>query len=216
MTSRAQHRTFVAAALALWLLFLVQALQTPILLDDWYELRYWRDHDVRADRALAATRTTTTSTTTRGSARCCCDRRRLARDPRDRRRRSCSCALVPLVFALAFARWPRREAARPRAADVDPGDDLARDPDPRDHVLLPAVRDELPVGVHDDARAVRAVSARAGRRLGTAARRWLVPIMLVLGWIAGMCNEHTGPTAMVAMAGARAGSRGGAADCARG
>ena len=29
---------------------------------------------------------------------------------------------------------------------------------------------------------------------------WLVPVMLVLGWVAGMCNEHTGPTAMVAMA----------------
>src|SRR5262249_3122990 len=32
------------------------------------------------------------------------------------------------------------------------------------------------------------------------ARPWLVPIMLALGWIAGMCNEHTGPTAMIAMA----------------
>jgi len=28
--------------------------------------------------------------------------------------------------------------------------------------------------------------------------------MLVLGWVAGMCNEHTGPTAMVAMADRRA------------
>src|SRR4051812_21119755 len=44
MTSRAQSRTFVAAALALWLLFVIQVVQSSLLLDDWYELRYWRDH----------------------------------------------------------------------------------------------------------------------------------------------------------------------------
>ena len=70
MTSRAQSRTFVAAALALWLLFFVQAVHTPVLLDDWYQLRYWRDHEFGLDRAVAVRATTTTSTTTRGSARC--------------------------------------------------------------------------------------------------------------------------------------------------
>ena len=37
-------------------------------------------------------------------------------------------------------------------------------------------------------------------RLGIGTRAWLAPVMLVLGWVAGMCNEHTGPAAMVAMA----------------
>src|SRR5215467_5379284 len=31
-------------------------------------------------------------------------------------------------------------------------------------------------------------------------RTWLAPIMFVVGWCAGMGNEHTGPTAMLAMA----------------
>src|SRR5579883_2817773 len=44
MTARGQARAFAGAAVALWLLFFVQALAAPVLLDDWFELRYWRDH----------------------------------------------------------------------------------------------------------------------------------------------------------------------------
>ena len=46
MTLRAEHRAFIAAAIGLWLLFFVQAVNAPILLDDWFQLRYWRDHEL--------------------------------------------------------------------------------------------------------------------------------------------------------------------------
>src|SRR5688572_10608085 len=45
MTPRGEHRAFVGAAFGLWLLFFVQAVNTPVLLDDWFAIRYWRDHD---------------------------------------------------------------------------------------------------------------------------------------------------------------------------
>src|SRR6202035_2281942 len=46
MTPRAEARAFLAAAFALWLLFFVQAVNSPVLLDDWFQLRYWRDHEL--------------------------------------------------------------------------------------------------------------------------------------------------------------------------
>ena len=45
MTPRGERRTFFGAAVALASLFVVQAVNAPILLDDWFQLRYWRDHD---------------------------------------------------------------------------------------------------------------------------------------------------------------------------
>src|SRR5678816_4293542 len=48
MTSRAEHRAFIGAAFALWALFVFQAVNAPVLLDDWFQLRYWRDHDFGA------------------------------------------------------------------------------------------------------------------------------------------------------------------------
>ena len=45
MTPRRERFVFAATALALWLLFVTQALLSPILLDDWFPLRYWRDHE---------------------------------------------------------------------------------------------------------------------------------------------------------------------------
>ena len=41
-----ERSAFVAAALALWSLYFVQALWSPVLLDDWFQLRYWRDHEL--------------------------------------------------------------------------------------------------------------------------------------------------------------------------
>ena len=46
MTPRRERRAFVAAAFGLWLLFFVQAVLSPVLLDDWFQLRFWRDHEL--------------------------------------------------------------------------------------------------------------------------------------------------------------------------
>jgi Family of unknown function (DUF6056) len=42
--ARRERIAFWAALFGLWLLFFVQAWNTPVLLDDWYQLPYWRKH----------------------------------------------------------------------------------------------------------------------------------------------------------------------------
>jgi hypothetical protein len=44
MSSRGERIAFLGAVVGLALLFFVQAVHAPVLLDDWFELRYWRDH----------------------------------------------------------------------------------------------------------------------------------------------------------------------------
>src|SRR5947209_1892534 len=45
MSPRRERAVWLAAALALWLVFVVQASISPVLLDDWFQLRYWRQHE---------------------------------------------------------------------------------------------------------------------------------------------------------------------------
>ena len=199
MTSRAQSRTFVAAALALWLLFVIQVLQSSLLLDDWYELRFWRDHAfgptalwqfwrfnyfhynprigevflalIHGSRAIDVIVTPVVQL-----------------------------ALLPCVFAIAFARWPRRELRDLELLLVIqvliwlvipiPGIMYFYRPFATNYLWGFTVTLALFVPYR---LALASESAKP--------RAWLVPIMLVLGWMAGMCNEHTGPTAMVAIAG---------------
>src|SRR4051794_10237544 len=107
MTPRGEHRTFLAAAFGLWLLFFVQAVNTPVLLDDWFQLRYWRDHafgptalweyarynyynyNPRFGEVLLAT--------VDGSRAI-----HLILTP------LVQVAVLPTLFVIAFARWPRR------------------------------------------------------------------------------------------------------------
>ena len=44
MTPRRERAVFVGAVVGLWAVFVVQAVNAPVLLDDWFQLRYWRDH----------------------------------------------------------------------------------------------------------------------------------------------------------------------------
>lgn len=198
MTPRAQRRAFVGAAFGLWLLFLVQAINAPILLDDWFELRYWRDHHF----GLAALWEYA-------------HHNYLVYNPRlgevvlgivdgSPAFHLIATPLVQLavlltVFVIAFARWPR--------------------PTLRDLQLLLFIQTliwlVIPIpGIIYFYRPIATnylwaftitlalfVPYRLALANGSARRPWLVPLMLVLGWLAGMCNEHTGPTAMVAMAG---------------
>jgi Family of unknown function (DUF6056) len=197
MSAKQERGVFVGAVLALWLLFFVQALWSPVLLDDWFQLRYWRDHEFGlsalwsyghhnyfhynprlGDVFLAAID---------GSQIL-----HLIVTP------LIQVALVPLVYVIAFARWPR--------------------PTLRDLQLLLVIQIliwmVIPIpGILYFYRPFATnylwgftitlalfVPYRLAIGNDTKRRLWLVPIMLVLGWIAGMCNEHTGPTAMVAIA----------------
>jgi hypothetical protein len=199
MTPRGEHRAFIAAAFALWLLFFVQAVISPILLDDWFQLRYWRDHDFgptaiwqygrhnyfrynpRIGEVLLAI--------IHGSRAV-----HLMLTP------LVQLAVLPTLFVIAFARWPR-----PTLRDLQlllfiqtmvwlvipiPGIMYFYRPIATNYLWAFTITLALFVPYR---------LAVAGR--STKPRLWLVPIMLVLGWVAGMCNEHTGPTAMVAMAG---------------
>ncbi len=111
-------------------------------------------------------------------------------------------AVLPTTFAIAFARWPR-----PTLRDLQlllfiqvmiwlvipiPGIMYFYRPFATNYLWGFTITLALIVPY-------RLALAQAGD--GARRRWWLVPIMLALGWIAGMCNEHTGPAAMVAIAG---------------
>ncbi len=198
-TPRRERSLFVAAAFGLWLLFLVQAVLSPVLLDDWFQLRYWRDHAFGPGALWAYAHHNYFHYNPRIGETF------LAIIDGSRAIHLVATPLVQLaalvtVFAIAFGRWPRRTLR-----DLQlllfiqtmiwlvipiPGIMYFYRPYATNYVWGFAVTLALFVPYR------LALAERT-----TASRPWLVPIMLVLGWIAGMCNEHTGPTAMVAMVG---------------
>src|SRR5262249_38979752 len=109
-------------------------------------------------------------------------------------------ALVPLAFALAFGRWPK--------------------PTLRDLGVLGAIQLMIwlitpipgivyfyrPFATNYLWSFTTMIGLFVPYRLELArpergpARPYLAPLMLGLGWLAGMGNEHTGPSAMLAMA----------------
>jgi hypothetical protein len=199
MTLRGEQRAFIAAALGLWLLFFVQAVLSPVLLDDWFQLRYWRDHELgptaiwhygrhnyfhynpRLGEVLLAI--------VHGSRAV-----HLILTP------LVQLAVLPTLFVIAFARWPRLTLRdlqlllfiQTMVWLVIPIPGIM-------YFYRPIATNYLWAFTITLALFVPYRLELAGR--STNPRLWLVPIMLVLGWLAGMCNEHTGPTAMVAMAG---------------
>ena len=197
MTPRAQHRAFLTAAFALWLLFFVQAVYSPILLDDWFQLRYWRDHELGLTSLWSYAR-----------------HNYLHYNPRigevflaivDGWRSIhlivtplVQLAVLPIVFVLAYGRWPRRTLRDLQLLLLIQTLIWLVIPIPGImYFYRPFATNYLWAFAFTLALFVPYRLALAGDH---ARRWWLVPIMLVLGWIAGMCNEHTGPTAMVAIA----------------
>jgi hypothetical protein len=199
MTARGQARAFAGAVVALWLLFFTQALATPILLDDWFERRYWRDHDFGIGALYAHAHHNYFHYNPRlgdvllaiidGAPVV-----HLVVTP------LVQVAVLPIVFAIAFGRWPRATLR-----------DL-------EQLLFIQVMIWLVIPVPGILYFYRPfatnylwtftltlalfVPYRLALARGAApARPWLAPVLLAVGWLAGMCNEHTGPTAMVAMAG---------------
>ena len=190
---------FFAAVAVMWAFFFVQAVHTPTLLDDWYQLTWHRHHAFGpgsiweyghynyfhfnpriGDVLLLITNGP------RWIHLVCTPVVQLA--------------LVPLAFVVAFARLPK--------------------PTLRDLQLLIVLQLAIwlimpipgivyfyrPFATNYLWSFATMLALFAPIRLALASdddrpRVWLAPIMLVLGWCAGMGNEHTGPTAMLAMAG---------------
>jgi hypothetical protein len=198
MTPRGERTACVAALGALWLLFLFQARASAIELDDWFQLRYWRDHALGLASLWAYAR-----------------HNYLHYNPRLGEvflaivdgSRAVHLVATPLVqlaalattFVLALGRWPR-----PTVRDLQlllflqtmiwlvipiPGIMYFYRPYATNYVWAFTITLTLFVPY-------RLALATAG----APRRRWLAPLTLILGWAAGMCNEHTGPTAMVALA----------------
>jgi hypothetical protein len=199
MTLRAQRSVFALAAFGLWALFFEQALTSAVILDDWFQIEYWREHELGLGALWLLARHNYFHYNPRvgdlilavidGSRAI-----HLVATP------LVQLAIPPLAFAIAFARWPRatlRDAQQLVVLQTliwlvipFPGVLYFYRPYAANYVWAFAITLAwiLPyrfAADHDDARR----------------RRWLAPAMLGLGWLAGMCNEHTGPTAWVAAAG---------------
>ena len=198
MTARRERAVFWAAAVAMWAFFAVQAVHTPVLLDDWYQLTWHRNHPFTLASIWAYGHYNYFHFNPRiGDVLLMIVNGphwiHLLATP------LVQLALVPLAFALAFARWPR-----PTLRDLwllmslqlliwlvtpIPGIVYFYRPFATNYLWSFATMLALFVPYR----------LELARPAGSA-RPWLAPIMLVVGWCAGMGNEHTGPTAMAAMA----------------
>ncbi len=191
---------FAGAVAALWLLFFVQAWNTPVLLDDWYQLTWHRQHVFGPSSLWQYFHYNYFHFNPRiGDVLLL-----VVNGPR-----GFHLVLTPLVqvgllwvgFAVAFGRWPR-----PTLRDLQlllfiqvmiwivipvPGIIYFYRPFTTNYLWGCAISLLLFVPY-------RFALARPEDR---SRRLWLVLPMFVVGWVAGMCNEHTGPTAMVAIAG---------------
>ena len=200
MASRGERLAFLGAVLGLALLFFIQAVHAPVLLDDWFELRYWRDHSfgltaiwqhAHHDYELYNPRIGEVLLAIIDGSRVI----QLIVTP------VVQLALLAAAFVLAFGRVPRANL--------------------RDLALLVFLQAMIwlvipapgiiyfyrPIATNYLSAFTITLAVIAPYRLALAAddppprQRYLVPIMFVGGWLAGMCNEHVGPTAMLAMAG---------------
>lgn len=175
----------------------VQAIHTPFLLDDWFQLRYWRDHDFGLANLWAFAR-----------------HNYLHYNPRIGEvwlavvdgSRPIHLILTPLVqlalllftFVVAFARWPRRTLGdlqllvflQTMIWVVIPIPGIMYFYRPYTTNYLWGLTTTLALCVP-----YRLALLGAGRP-----RSWAVALLFGLGWFAGMCNEHTGPTAIVVVA----------------
>jgi hypothetical protein len=194
-----ERLTFALAVFGTWAFFLVQAWNTPILLDDWYQLPYWRTHDFSLESIWQYGHYNYFHFNPRiGDVFLA-----IINGPP-----VYHLVLTPLVqlgvlwviFAIAFARWPRatyRDLQMLLVIQVllwitipIPGIIYFYRPFATNYLWAFGITLSL------------LVPYRMALARGTSKHRPLLVVpMLLLGWTAGMCNEHTGPAAMVAIAG---------------
>src|SRR5262245_53067684 len=196
MTRRHEHLAFAGGVLVLWLLFLVQAWNAPVLLDDWYQLTWWRHHEFGASAIWQYGHYNYFHFNPRiGDVFLL-----IINGPR-----AVHLVVTPLVeiaclwlaFVIAFGRWPR-----PTLRDLQ-------------MLLFVQVMIWLVIPIPGIIYFYRPFATNylrsftfmlalfAPYRLAKAddpPRHWLAPNLFVLGWVAGMGNEHTGPAAMLAIA----------------
>lgn len=199
MSPRRERSVFWALALLLYAVFFIQAIHTPTLLDDWYQLTWHRHHAlglhsiweyghynyfhfnprigdvflmiVNGPRVIHLVLTPLVQM-----------------------------ALLPLAFACIFARWPRATLRDAQILVLLQGLLWLVMPIPG------IVYFYRPFATNYLWSFTIMLALFAPYRLELArpepgpSRHWLVPLMLPLGWLAGMGNEHTGPTAMLVMA----------------
>ena len=189
---------FVAAIGTLWLLFTLIAVWTPIVLDDWYQVGWHRVHEFGLHSILSYARYNYFNYNPRIGDTLLL----IVNGPK-----IIHCVATPLVevgllfvtFAMAFARWPK-----PTSRDlhllivaqaclwlIAPVAGVMYFYRPFTTNYLYAFCFQLSLFVP-----FRFELARPTRGPN---RWWLCPILLGWGWVAGMTNEHTGPTALVAM-----------------
>lgn len=190
---------FGCAVAALWVLFTVQAWNTPVVLDDWYQLTWHRNHPF----GLASLWQYFHYNYFHFNPRIGDLLLLIVNGPP-----VFHLVLTPLVelgllwlaFAIGFARWPR--------------------PTLRDLQLLLFVQTILwivtPIpgllyfyrpfttnylwGFATTLALFAPYRFALARPPAPPQRLWLVPAMFALGWLSGMSNEHTGPTQMAAIA----------------
>lgn len=194
---RNQRLWFVAALVAIWAFFFVQALHTPTLLDDWYQLTWHRHHPFGVASIWEYAHYNYFHFNPRiGDVLLL-----IVNGPRWIHLVATplvQLALPILAFTVAFARWPKptlRDLGILMVIQVGiwlitpiPGVVYFYRPFATNYLW--SITTMLLLFVP-----YRLELARPGKP-----RIWLAPLMFVLGWCAGMGNEHTGPTAMLAMA----------------
>ncbi len=198
MTPQRERLIFIFSAVGLWAVFLVVAIHTPPLLDDWYQWTYWRHHEF----SLASLAEYAHYNYFHFNPRIGDVLLAIVNGPplvHYVLTPLVLLAVLPVTFALAFGRWPR-----PTLRDLQllvvmqafiwviipiPGIIYFYRPFATNYLWAFTVTSVLFVPYR-----FALTSATAATR-----RLWLVPLMLIIGWLAGMANEHTGPTAMVVM-----------------
>jgi hypothetical protein len=195
---RHERLAFWLGIFGLWVLFVVQAWNTPYLLDDWYQLTHWRKYDFGFEAIWAYAHYNYFNFNPRiGDVLLL-----IVNGPK-----AAHLILTPLVqvgvlliaYAITFARWPRATWRDLQLLlflqlmiwVVIPIPGIIYFYRPFATNYLWAFGITLALFVPYRFALARGVSPK---------RLWAIPLMLVLGWTAGMCNEHTGPAAMVAIA----------------
>src|SRR5215475_6047161 len=199
MAPRREAVIFACGTAGLWLLFLVQAWNTPVLLDDWYQLTWHRLHAFGPSSLWQYLHYNYFHFNPRiGDVLLL-----IVNGPR-----AFHLVLTPLVevgllwvgFGVGFGRWPR-----PTLRDLQvllfvqvmiwivvpiPGIIYFYRPFATNYLWGFAITLALFVPYR----------IALAQSLDARARPWRIPFMLAMGWLSGMCNEHTGPTQMAAMA----------------
>jgi hypothetical protein len=200
MTARSERVVFYAAVAATWLVFEVQALHSSVLLDDWVQLA-WHHHNAFGLSSIVRywhTNYLHTNPRIGDVFLMLVDGPRvihLIATP------LVQLGMLWLAFAVPFGRWPRATLADLQLLLLVqvliwlvvpfPGVVYFYRPFATNYLWGFAITLALCICYR---------FALAGDHADAPRRIWAVPLMLALGWVAGMCNEHTGPAAMIAVA----------------